>query len=80
MTRTLIALAFLALTAPADAQPRGSSPDGRGTSADERACARDARTLCRRQLGNDMAVLRCFQANRRKLSRSCRAVLQKYGQ
>ena len=79
MTRTLFALAFLFLTAPAEAQ-RGTSSQGRGTTSDERACSSDARKFCSRALGDDMAVLRCFQANRRKLSRSCRAVLRKYGQ
>ena len=53
---------------------------GRGTPEDERACRNDAVKLCREVLGNDMAVLQCFQQHRRQLSAPCEAVLRKYGQ
>jgi hypothetical protein len=53
---------------------------GRGTPEDERACRNDAVKFCRELLGNDMAVLQCFQGRRRQLSPSCEAVLRKYGQ
>jgi len=54
-----------------------------GTPEDERACRTDATRLCRQVLlacGDEMAMLACFQQNRARLSRSCNAVLQKYGQ
>jgi hypothetical protein len=78
MTRTLFAVAFVLTSLPAFAQAPGGG--GRGSAQDQRACAPDARKLCRSSLGDDMAVLRCFQSNRSKLSRACRAVLTKYGQ
>ena len=53
---------------------------GRGTPEDERACRNDAVKLCREVLGNDMAVLQCFQQHRRQLSAPCEGVLRKYGQ
>jgi hypothetical protein len=52
----------------------------RGTPDDQKACERDAVKYCRRVLGDDMAVLSCFQQNRRKLHPACDAVLRKYGQ
>ena len=51
----------------------------RGTPEDQRACRPDAQRLCKEVIGNDDAVLRCFQANRPKLSAPCEAVLVKYG-
>jgi hypothetical protein len=53
--------------------------DTRGTPEDQAACRPDARKLCREHVGNDMAVLACFQQNRTKLSEPCAAVLRKYG-
>ena len=53
---------------------------GRGTPEDERACRNDAAKFCRELIGNDMAVLQCFQQRRPQLSRPCEAVLRKYGQ
>ncbi|WP_245431267.1 hypothetical protein [Rhodoplanes roseus] len=55
-------------------------PGSRGTDEDQKACQRDATTLCKPYLGDDMAVLSCFQSQRQKLSTSCRKVLEKYGQ
>jgi hypothetical protein len=51
----------------------------RGTPEDQRACRPDAARLCKELIGDDDAVLRCFQANRPKLSPACAAVLVKYG-
>lgn len=55
-------------------------PGTRGSDEDQKACHRDATTLCKPYLGDDMAVLSCFQAQRQKLSVPCRKVLEKYGQ
>jgi hypothetical protein len=70
----LAAIMLSAAVSVADAQP------SRGSSSDERACRGDATKFCRSVIGNDMAVLQCFQARRRQLSPACRAVLKKYGQ
>jgi hypothetical protein len=84
MLRTaLFAIALLASSqAFAQPLPLPFPPliDTRGTPEDQKACSGDARKLCRAYLGDDMSVLRCFQANREKLSPPCRAVLVKYGQ
>ena len=80
MKKTLLALVLLTAAAlPAYAESPIPQASSRGTTEDERACAPDARKLCRAVLGDDMAVLRCFQENRPKLSKTCRAVLEKYG-
>jgi len=51
----------------------------RGTPEDQRACRPDAQKFCKDVIGDDDAVLRCFQANRPRLSPACAAVLIKYG-
>jgi hypothetical protein len=73
-------LLLATMAASAQAQQHFPSPfDTRGTPEDQRACNGDARRICRQHLPDDMAVLRCFRQNRPKLSRACRAVLEKYG-
>lgn len=69
-------------SAQAQQQQQGFPPliDTRGTPEDQKACERDAVKLCKPVLGDDFAVLRCFQENREKLAPACRAVLVKYGQ
>ncbi len=69
-----IALAALGLfDAPAFAQGH------MGTPQEQQACTRDAQRFCRKDLGNDMAVQGCLQANRTKLSKSCSKVFQSHG-
>jgi hypothetical protein len=47
----------------------------------EDVCRGDAIRLCRPVLGQgDFAVLACFKARQRSLSRGCRALLVNYGQ
>jgi hypothetical protein len=50
-----------------------------GTPQEQNACSRDAQRFCRKELGNDGAVQGCLQANRGKLSRSCRKVFESHG-
>ena len=50
-----------------------------GSPQERQACTRDAQRFCRKDLGNDMAVQGCLQANRAKLSRSCSKVFQSHG-
>jgi hypothetical protein len=84
MLRLSLLLVLLASSlSPAQAQPPFPLPLpglGRGTPEDERACRNDAAKFCRELIGNDMAVLQCFQQRRAHLSRPCEAVLRKYGQ
>jgi hypothetical protein len=87
MARSLFLLAILmasaAAPAPAAAQnapiPLPPFLTPRGTPEDQRACRSDASKLCKDYLGNDDQVLRCFQANRQRLTPSCNAVLVMYG-
>jgi len=47
----------------------------------DRACKGDARRLCRPVLAQgDMAILQCFQVNRRRLSAPCARFLRSVGQ
>lgn len=78
----LLALVFASTATPTLAQQSFPLPPfltPRGTPEDQRACRPDAQRLCKEVIGNDDAVLRCFQANRPKLSAPCEAVLVKYG-
>jgi hypothetical protein len=87
MARSLFLLAILvasaAAPAPVSAQnapiPLPPFLTPRGTPEDQRACRPDATSLCKDYLGNDDMVLRCFQANRQRLTPACNAVLVKYG-
>jgi hypothetical protein len=88
MARSIILLALLMASAatPSLAQQQEQTKiplppflTPRGTPEDQRACRPDAQRLCKDVIGDDDAVLRCFQANRPKLSQACAAVLVKYG-
>jgi hypothetical protein len=50
-----------------------------GTPREQQACTRDAQHFCRKDLGNDGAVQSCLQANRARLSKSCRPVFESHG-
>jgi hypothetical protein len=87
MTRSLFLLAILLASAVMPAAAQQQQPSfplppfltPRGTPEDQRNCRPDAVRLCKDVMGNDDAVLRCFQANRAKLSPPCAGVLEKYG-
>ena len=85
MARSLFLLAILMTSAATPSQAQNQSfplppfLTPRGTPEDQRACRPDALRLCKDLMGNDDAVLRCFQANRPQLSEPCAAVLVKYG-
>lgn len=90
MARALLLIAMLmgSWTTPGFAQLPGSMNPPlplppfltpRGTPEDQRNCRPDAARLCKDYIGNDDAVLRCFQARRAELSPPCRGVLDKYG-
>ncbi|MEY9591229.1 hypothetical protein ABIA06_003520 [Bradyrhizobium yuanmingense] len=70
-----IALAALSSLPTAPALAQGQM----GTPQERQACTRDAQRFCRKDLGNEMAVQGCLQANRAKLSKSCSKVFQSHG-
>jgi hypothetical protein len=51
-----------------------------GTAQEEGACRPDVMRLCRAVAPDTGRVLACLQANRARLSRACRTVLQNHGQ
>jgi hypothetical protein len=69
----VFALVLVAMACPSPASAQSGTPE------EQAACRPDARRLCREYVGNDQAVLACFQQNRAKLSRACRAVLERHG-
>jgi hypothetical protein len=87
MARSLFLLAILMASAAAPAPALAQNPPiplppfltPRGTPEDQRNCRQDATGICKDYLGNDDQVLRCFQANRQRLTPACQAVLVKYG-
>ena len=86
MARSLLLLGILIASAatPVFAQQNPPFPlppflTPRGTAEDQRNCRPDAVRLCKDAGEDDDAVLRCFQANRAKLTPACRGVLEKYG-
>ena len=87
MARSLLLLAILMVSSITPSVAQNSNPPvplppfltPRGTPEDQRNCREDAVKLCKEVAGNDDQVLRCFQANRVKLSPACRGVLEKYG-
>ena len=71
MSRTfavVLALSFVPLSAPAFAE----------TNAENAACRRDALHLCR-GITEDWRVRDCLVAQKPRLSRGCRAVLEGHG-
>jgi hypothetical protein len=87
MARSLLLVAILMVSSITPSVAQNSNPPfplppfltPRGTPEDQRNCREDAVKLCKEVAGDDDAVLRCFQANRVKLSAPCRGVLDKYG-
>jgi hypothetical protein len=76
---SLFLLTAIALAASGLASPPAFAQGHAGTPQEQQACSRDASRLCRKDLGNDGAVQSCLQANRTKLSRSCRKVFESHG-
>jgi hypothetical protein len=56
-----------------------SSAQQGGTAAENAACRPDVVRLCRAAAPDTGRVLGCLQANRARLSRGCRAVLEGHG-
>src|SRR5262245_46611527 len=51
-----------------------------GTPEERAACQPDVQKFCEYALPDTMRVLHCLQANRTKISRACRTVLERHGQ
>jgi hypothetical protein len=80
MPRTSALTATLVLAALSGASMTPVFAQGHmGTPQEQNACSRDASRFCRKDLGNDNAVQACLQANRARLSRSCRKVFESHG-
>ena len=80
MSRKLLLLATVTLTALGALSNAPAFAQGHmGTPQEQNACSRDASRLCRKDLGNDGAVQSCLQANRARLSQSCRKVFESHG-
>jgi hypothetical protein len=93
LSKTIVAMAAFAVaailvTAPPHAFAQGSgqtkSSDSKwqqGTEQENAACRRDTRRLCRHVKADEgsNAFLTCLQANRAKLSKACKDVLESHG-
>ena len=55
-------------------------PMPQGTPEDRAACESDVQRHCKAAVPDQLRVLNCLQDNRNRISRSCQAVLVKYGQ
>ena len=80
-TSRLNLIAALALTVSTFAVVVPSQAQDDLRARGDKACRHDAPKLCKAVLGQgDMVVLSCFQANKDKLSASCRKFLIEVGQ
>ena len=79
MRSTTLFLTAIALAVSGLASPPALAQGHAGSPQEQQACSRDASRLCRKDLGNDGAVQSCLQANRTKLSHSCRKVFESHG-
>ena len=52
----------------------------KGTPDEREACRRDTLRFCKGVPPQDDPMLHCLQANRTRISVSCRTVLERYGQ
>jgi len=81
--KTALITLFVALNAaPVLAQTTRPAPGNpmQGTQAEQNACERDAVRFCRNAVPDTFRVLACLQANHKKISKACRAVLISHGQ
>jgi hypothetical protein len=55
-------------------------PMPQGTPEERAACAPDVQRFCEQALPDTLRVLHCLQANRGRIGRACREVLERHGQ
>jgi len=65
------AMILMASAAAAQTYPHENSPE-------DRACRGDARRFCKQDIPDQFKVGSCLQANRARLSRACRAMLESH--
>jgi hypothetical protein len=51
-----------------------------GTPQEQAACRPDVQRHCKEFIPDTFRILACLQANRTRISRACRAVLESHGQ
>ena len=66
-----LAVILMSSAAMAQSYPHENSPE-------DRACRNDARRFCRNDIPDQFKVGSCLQANKPRLSRACRAVLESH--
>ena len=65
---------------PLPPPPLPPLPMPQGTPEERAACAPDVHRFCEQALPDTFRVLQCLQANRSRISRACREVLERHGQ
>jgi hypothetical protein len=68
----LLAVLLMSGAALAQTYPRQDTPE-------DRACRGDARRFCKNDIPDEFKVGSCLQANKNRLTRACRAVLDSHG-
>jgi hypothetical protein len=76
----LVAGSTPALAQPPLPLPFPPFPLPQGTPEERAACAPDVQRFCENALPDTFRVLQCLQANRGRISRACREVLERHGQ
>jgi hypothetical protein len=76
----VVAAAIAAGATIASAQLPLPLPTPQGTPEDRAACEPDVKRHCKAAVPDQLRVLNCLQDNRKRISKSCQAVLVKYGQ
>jgi hypothetical protein len=70
--------------AVASAQQLSAQPTGQGNEQEHAACRQDVRRFCQSQLqinpDDTLSITGCLQANRTKISGTCRNALASHGQ
>jgi len=74
------ALGLASIASSAQAQIQLPLPNLEGTPEEQQACRSDSTRYCKQFEPDQLAVLRCLQANRTKISRACVKVLESHGQ
>lgn len=75
LRRICLAVALTAVSTIAFAQ----NDQDRARDRESRACRGDAHRLCRKEGDDELAVANCLSANKARISRACRAVLEGHG-
>jgi hypothetical protein len=83
MKNAVLLAILVAIASPALAtEPFQQAQMQQGTPKERAACRSDVKKYCSyiKPGADSFAYLRCLQANRKKLKKACRAVLESHGQ